>query len=102
MLEWGPPNSTVPIFESMMNPRTLGLTANYNTPYNWFWLDLYKGPLVVEVPPKVLGLVDDMWYGWVGDVGITGPDKGRGGKYLLLPSGYKGMVAHPRRLLLPE
>ena len=40
----------------------------------------------------MLGLVDDMWYRWVGDVGITGPDKGEGGKYLLLPPGYKGDV----------
>lgn len=92
MLEWGPANSTVPIFETMMNARTLELTANNNTPYTWFWVDLRKGPLVLEVPPKVLGLVDDMWYRWTGDVGITGPDKGKGGKYLLLPPGYKEKV----------
>jgi hypothetical protein len=29
---------------------------------------------------------------WVTDVGFTGPDKGAGGKYLLLPPGYKGEV----------
>jgi hypothetical protein len=92
ILKWGPANSTVPIFETMMNARTLELTANNNTPYTWFWVDLRKGPLVIEVPPKVLGLVDDMWYHWAGDVGITGPDKGKGGKYLLLPPGYKGKV----------
>jgi hypothetical protein len=92
MLEWGPANSTVPIFETMMNAKTLELTANNNTPYTWFWLSLRNGPLVVEVPPKVLGLVDDMWYRWVGDIGITGQDKGKGGKYLLLPPGYKGSV----------
>jgi hypothetical protein len=45
---------------------------------------------VIEVPPKVLGLVNDMWYRWVVDLGITGPDKGAGGKYLLLPPDYKG------------
>src|SRR5208283_3861333 len=33
-----------------------------------------------------------MWYRWVLDLGITGPDKGRGGKYLILPPGYKGSV----------
>jgi hypothetical protein len=92
ILEWGPANSTVPIFETMMNARTLELTANNNTPYTWFWIDLRNGPLVIEVPPKVLGLVDDMWYRWVGDVGITGPDEGRGGKYLLVPPNYKGDV----------
>jgi hypothetical protein len=91
-VEFGPWNSTVPIFETMMNARTLELTANNNTPYTWIWLDLRQGPLVLEVPPKVLGLVDDMWYSWVGDVGITGPDKGKGGKYLLVPPGYKGQI----------
>ena len=62
ILEVGPVNTTVPIFETMMNARSLFLTPNNNTPYTWFWLDLKNGPLVVEVPPKVLGLVDDMWY----------------------------------------
>jgi len=47
---------------------------------------------VLEVPPKVLGLIDDMWYEWTVDLGITGPDKGKGGKYLLLPPGYKDEV----------
>jgi hypothetical protein len=89
ILEVGPANTTVPIFETMMNARSLFLTANNNTPYTWIWLDLRQGPLVLEVPPKVLGAIDDMWYHWVTDVGITGPDKGKGGKYLLLPPGHK-------------
>jgi hypothetical protein len=92
MAQWGPPNVTVPIFEELMTPDSLFLTANQNTPYTWAWLDLRDGPLVVEVPPKVLGAIDDMWYHWVVDVGMTGPDKGAGGKYLLLPPGYDGAV----------
>ncbi|MBP1748658.1 MAG: hypothetical protein H6Q52_1197 [Deltaproteobacteria bacterium] len=92
MLEVGPANTTVPIFEQMMNARSIFLTPNNNTPYTWFWLDLRNGPLVLEVPPKVLGLIDDMWYKFVIDLGFPGPDKGEGGKYLLLPPGYKGNV----------
>lgn len=92
MLSVGPANLTVPIWEQMVDSRTVELTANDNTPYTWFWLDLRQGPLVLEVPPKVLGLVNDMWYRWSGDVGITGEDRGRGGKYLLLPPGYNGEV----------
>ena len=92
ILSMGPANKTVPIWEQLVDSRTVELTANDNTPYSWFWVDLSKGPLVLEVPPKVLGLIDDMWYHWVVDLGITGPDKGRGGKYLLLPPGYKGEV----------
>jgi hypothetical protein len=49
--------------------------------------------LVAEIPPKVLGLVNDFWYKWVADVGITGADKGEGGKYLLLPAWIQGR--HP-------
>ncbi len=60
--EVGPDNTTVPIFDTMMNARSIFLTPNNNTPYTWFWVDLHNGPLVVEVPPKVLGLMDDMWF----------------------------------------
>jgi hypothetical protein len=88
----GPVNRTVPIWEQLVDSRTIGLTFNDNTVYCWAWLNLKKGPLVVEVPPKVLGAVNDIWFRWVTDVGITGPDKGKGGKYLFLPPGYKGEV----------
>ena len=60
ILDVGPANTTVPIFEQMMNARSIFLTPNNNTPYTWFWLDLRKGPLVLEVPPKVLGLINDI------------------------------------------
>lgn len=92
ILKMGPANTTVPIWEDLVDSRTIELTANNNTSYTWFWLDLRNGPLVLEVPPKVLGLIDDMWYRWNTDLGITGPDKGAGGKYLLLPPGYKDPV----------
>ena len=69
------------------------LTANDNTVYSFIWIDTHKGPLVVEIPPKVLGAIDDFWYRWVVDVGITGPDHGEGGKYLVLPPGYTGRGA---------
>ena len=92
ILKLGPANLTGPIWETMVNSRTIELTANNNTPYTWVWIDLRDGPIVVEVPPKVLGVADDIWYNWVGDVGITGPDKGMGGKYLFVPPGYKGEV----------
>lgn len=92
ILTLGPANTTVPIFEQLMNSRSIFLTANTNTVYSWMWIDLRNGPVVMEIPPKVLGAVNDMWYRWVVDVGITGPDKGEGGKYLFLPPGYKGDV----------
>jgi len=88
----GPPNFTIPTFETMMDSRSLFLTANANTAYTWIWIDLHDGPLVAEVPPMTLGMIDDFWFRYVTDIGIVGPDKGKGGKYLLLPPGYKGEI----------
>jgi hypothetical protein len=90
--EFGPDNQTVAMFNELMDSRSLFLTANTTSVYNFGWLNTKKGPLVIEVPPKVLGLIDNFWFRWVGDIGETGADKGKGGKYLLLPPGYKGAV----------
>jgi hypothetical protein len=90
--EFGPINQTDVIWENLVDPKTVELTANDNTIYNFIWTDTHEGPLVAEVPPKVLGLIDDFWYRWVADVGITGADRGEGGKYIILPPGYTGEV----------
>ena len=49
----------------------------------------------------MLGLVNDLWYRWVSDVGITGPDHGQGGKFLLLPPGYAGAVPDGYHVVRP-
>jgi hypothetical protein len=85
-------NQTVLINESLMDSKSLFLTANAETVYNWMWLDLKEGPLVIETPPNVLGIIDDFWFRYVGDIGNAGPDRGKGGKFLLLPPGYTGEV----------
>ena len=92
ILKYGPVNQTDVIWENLVDSKTIELTANDNTVYSFIWVDTHKSPLVLEIPPKVLGLVNDFYYRWVGDVGITGADKGQGGKYLLLPPDYKGDV----------
>jgi hypothetical protein len=89
---FGPANQTVVISEQLLDSKSLFLTANTTTPYTLLYLDTKEGPLVLEIPPEVLGPIDDAWFRWVIDVGITGPDKGKGGKYLLLPPGYSGDV----------
>jgi hypothetical protein len=83
-------NQSVIVFESLMDSHSLFLTPNTETVYAITWLDLSKGPVVVESPPNVLGMVDDFWFRYVGDLGNAGPDKGKGGKYLILPPGYNG------------
>jgi hypothetical protein len=90
--KFGPDNQTDVIWETLVDSKTVELTANDNTIYNFIWIDTHKGPVVLEVPPMSLGAIDNFWYRWVIDVGITGPDKGKGGKYLILPPGYKGDV----------
>jgi hypothetical protein len=72
--------------------NTIELTASDDTPYAWFWTDLRNGPLVIEVPPNVLCLINDSWYHWIVDLGIALAAKGEGEKYLLLPPDYKGEV----------
>ena len=76
----------------MMDSRSLFLTANTTVNYAWGWLDLKDGPVVLESPPGVLGLVDDFTFKYVADIGKAGPDKGKGGKFLFLPPGFEGQV----------
>jgi hypothetical protein len=85
-------NQTVIIMENLMDSKSLYLTPNTESIYNMAWLDTSDGPLVIETPPNVLGIIDDHWFKYVGDFGNAGPDKGRGGRYLLLPPGYEGEV----------
>jgi hypothetical protein len=85
-------NQTVLIFEDLMDSRSLFLTGNTESIYNLMWLDTKEGPLVIETPPNILGIVDDHWFEFVGDIGNAGPDKGQGGKFLLLPPGYDGAI----------
>ncbi|HKE84974.1 MAG TPA: DUF1254 domain-containing protein [Vicinamibacterales bacterium] len=83
-----------------LDANGLLLTGNSETIYGTTILDLKPyGPMVVDVPPRVLGLLNDQWMRPLGDVGIAGPDHGKGGRYLLVPPGYdtpldeKGFVA---------
>ena len=62
------------------------LTANATTPYVIGFPNLKEtGPLVIEIPPgAVAGAILDFWQRPLSDTGQTGPDKGKGGKYLVL------------------
>ena len=102
-LDIGVKDNEILIFSELMDARSLFLTANADTVYFVGIIDLSKGPMVLETPPRALGTIDDMWWRWVIDFGAPGPDRGEGGKYLLLPPGYDGplpeggfYVAHSR------
>ena len=73
------------------------LTPNPDTIYFMpFFNTKDVGPLVLDVPPadegSITGSVDDCWQTAIEDVGPAGVDKGKGGKYLILPPGYKDRV----------
>jgi len=96
------PNEVL-VFSQLMDAKSLFLTANADTIYVMGYLDLAKGPVVIETPPRFLGAVQDAWFRWVIDLGVPGPDRGEGGKYLIVPPDYKGglpeggyFVAHAR------
>jgi hypothetical protein len=84
------PNQIV-VWESLMDSATTLLTGNTETVYGLCALDLKRdGPVVVEVPPSMLGGISQLSQYPVADIGITGVDKGKGGKLLVLPPGYTG------------
>jgi hypothetical protein len=80
------------VFSKLMDAKSLFLTANADTVYFVGMLDLSNGPMVLETPPKALGTLDDFWWRWVIDFGAPGPDRGLGGKYLVLPPSYRGPI----------
>jgi len=92
LLGFGPANQTVILFENLMDSKALWLTPNTTSVYMVSWLELGDEPMVIETPPDVLGLIDDHWFKYVADFGRLGPDKAQGGKFLILPPGYKGDV----------
>src|SRR5215467_2497698 len=86
-------SNQVVIWEQLMGPDTVLLTANTETVYAIGFFDLKaEGPIVVEAPPKMLGFLQDGLQRYLGDIGMVGPDKGAGGKFLVLPPDYKGEV----------
>jgi len=88
----GADNQTVVLHENRVDAKTLLLTPNTQTATLWGFFNLKDGPFVLEVPPGVLGLADDAWMRYIIDMGLVGPDKGEGGKYLFLPPSYQGEV----------
>jgi hypothetical protein len=89
------------IWKQRLDAKTLITTPNSDVLYAMSYVDLGKdGPLVMEAPPELQGILDDYWQRpipvdggkFAGDVGYFGPDQGKGGKFLILPPGYKGAV----------
>jgi hypothetical protein len=103
--KFGKGYNVLPIFKDRLNAKTLITTPNSDVIYALGYLDLKEdGPLVIEAPPGLQGIIDDFRQRpipsvgeidgkqWFGDVGLVGPDKGKGGKYLILPPDFQGEI----------
>ncbi|MBI5582273.1 MAG: DUF1254 domain-containing protein [Deltaproteobacteria bacterium] len=93
--------NVLPVWKKRLDAKTLVTTPNSDVIYAMSYVDLGRdGPLVFEAPPNLQGILLDFWQRpipvdggrFFGDVGLPGPDGGKGGKFLLLPPGYQGKV----------
>jgi hypothetical protein len=96
--------NVLPVWKKRLSAKTLVTTPNSDVIYAMSYLDLAKdGPIIFEAPGGLQGILLDFWqrpipgptidgHAFFGDVGLPGPDGGKGGKLLILPPGYDGAV----------
>jgi hypothetical protein len=93
--------NVLPIWKERLDPKTLVTTPNSDVLYAMGYVEMGEtGPIVLEAPANLQGILLDFWQRpipvdggeFFGDVGIPGPDAGKGGKFLVLPPGYDGGV----------
>jgi hypothetical protein len=98
---FGAGSNVLPVWKKRLDAKTLVTTPNSDVIYAMGYVDLGRdGPLVFEAPPSLQGILLDVWQRpipvdggrFFGDVGLPGPDAGKGGKFLLVPPGYSGAV----------
>lgn len=93
--------NVLPVWKERLDTKTLVTTPNSDVIYAMSYVDMGEtGPVVFEAPPNLQGILLDFWQRpipvdggkFMGDVGLPGPDAGKGGKFLVLPPGYAGNV----------
>jgi hypothetical protein len=82
----------IAIYENLMDANSLYLTPNSTTMYVFARVDISDEPMVIDAPARVLGFVDDAAFRFVGDIGFAGPDKGEGGRFVIVPRNYEGDI----------
>ena len=87
------PNQTIAISEDNLDANSLWLTANTTTPYITSEIDVKNGPVILDIPTPVLGLLDNAAFKYVDRIGVTHPDNvAKSGKYFVRHSSWKGEV----------
>jgi hypothetical protein len=88
------------LWQDYGDARTLALTFNTSTPYAFAEINVKDEPAIVEVPAgRLVGAVDDAFFRWVTDLGVTGPNQGQGGKYVFVGPDYKGELPDGYRVV---
>ncbi|GAB3625865.1 DUF1254 domain-containing protein [Pandoraea terrae] len=80
------------VFDKLEQVNQTLQTGNDDVVYSFSYFNLQdSGPLVIEIPQgNQYGVVLDAWQRPIEDVGRIGPDEGKGGKYVIVPPGYRG------------
>ncbi|GEO17586.1 DUF1254 domain-containing protein [Microvirga aerophila] len=92
-LKAGAKENQIVYWSNFLDWKNQTLTPNPSTIYLMPFLNMKDtGPMVVEIPPaqggSITGTIFDAWQVALEDVGPAGADKGKGGKYLILPPGH--------------
>lgn len=97
---FGAKDTDMVVYQSVQDKLGI-LTANATTPYIIGLPDLSKtGPLVIDYPAgNSAGGVGDFWQRPLTDMGETGPDAGKGGKYLIVGPGQEAPRANGYRVI---
>jgi hypothetical protein len=84
------------------NEQSVFLTPNATTPYILGYLDLAKtGPVEMDIPAgAIAGSTLDAWQRPLSDLGLTGPDQGKGGKYVFVGPGQEAPATEAGYFLL--
>ncbi|MEZ5276118.1 MAG: DUF1254 domain-containing protein [Opitutaceae bacterium] len=88
------------LWEDLYDARSLLLTPQTTTPYAFAEINVKAEPAIVEVPAgRLVGAVDDAFFRWVTDFGVTGPNQGKGGKYVFVGPDYHGELPDGYRVV---
>lgn len=98
----GAVDGKIAVFEKLMDSNVLYLTPNTESIYTCSWIDLKDGPIIVESAPNTLGIVNDMWFRYVTDMGNAGPDKGKGGTFAFFPPTVSSVVVNEYQRANPD
>src|SRR5215813_4330884 len=79
-----------------VNWKNQTLTPNPDSIYFMSFWNVKDGPIVIDIPPaeggSIAGNIVTIWQMPLEDAGPEGADKGQGGKYVIVPPGFKGAV----------